>query len=318
MQISCSSTATVSSVSSSLLNSGKPQPIIVASSSSQSQPVQSQNHGFTAAVSSSNAALSENIKVNSTTSTTVTLCSDPVSSVSSESPNSLQVHPQNSLSNIINDIQMEVLDCKSDNLNNGTDIKPIMVEGLSNGDVTIDPVTVFPPKTGASSDLSSIREIYKTVDDATKLISKRSNEEISNSMNVIKKAKTNANLNSIFVTTVKGGHVKNVNHSDASVISCDKFNTSLSSSPSSSPSPSSLSSSSSNTASISASNTLIFENQANTGVLIGNYSTGFILNACCQFFLSLIQSNPFYQIMFDHFFQAPLPPPMMLHLRYLL
>ncbi|XP_074603385.1 uncharacterized protein LOC141856870 isoform X2 [Brevipalpus obovatus] len=272
-----SSSSTVSSLTSSLLSSGKPQPIIVASSS-QSQPVQSHSRGFSVIASSSKTTHSENIKVNSSTSTTVTLCSNPVSSSSSSesshSSHSISVSTQKASSSVTSDVKMEVFDCKSNNLNNGNDLKPsTLVEGLSNGEVTIDAVTVFPSKTVVNSDLSSIREICKTVDDATKLISKRSNEEISNSMNVIKKAKTNSNSNSICVTTVKGGPVKNVNHSDATIISCDKFNTSLPSSPSPSPSPSSLSSSSSNTTSVSAPNTVILTKQFNSGAPTGSCSS---------------------------------------------
>lgn len=189
----------------------QPQPIIVASSQ-QTQPVQHHsrahqvNTTFSSNVKETSVVVSDPVKVNNTT---VTICPNPISSSStSEAAISKTIPPKTSVTDIAGSNEQVKVDETKQNL---------VIEGLSNGEVTIDPVTVLPSRTvsNVSADLSSIRDICKTMDDATKLISKRSNDDLTPSMNAAKKIKLNANVNSICVA-----NVKTVNHMDT-VLACN-------------------------------------------------------------------------------------------------
>ncbi|RWS15768.1 AT-rich interactive domain-containing protein 2-like protein [Dinothrombium tinctorium] len=97
-------------------------------------------------------------------------------------------------------------------------------EIISNGEVSMDGLISQPNKLSSNAvtnDLSPIKDIRKTVDDATKFISKRPNEDTSTVV-AQKKSKLNATINSVSNTAVKssvavkgmknysGNHVKAV------------------------------------------------------------------------------------------------------------
>ncbi|RWS27149.1 AT-rich interactive domain-containing protein 2-like protein [Leptotrombidium deliense] len=102
-------------------------------------------------------------------------------------------------------------------------------EIISNGDVSMDSFTNQTDSAVGNlviNDLSPIKDIRKTVDDATKLISKRPNEDASAEV-AQKKSKVNATVNSVSNTAVKssiavkgvknygGNHVKSVTSAES-------------------------------------------------------------------------------------------------------